>query len=112
MEFDFIKSDCPFDLELTEFHENLFYCYTEGIPYAILIGKTNDNTLPNIVTVLSRCEERTFKIGQKLKINPKKDPRQSISLGLIYSVKDTIIGGKKKRWLIGSENKAIWGIAE
>lgn len=112
MEFNFLEVEQPFNLELTEFHENNFYCFTEGIPYAILIGKTNNTSLPNIVTVLSRCEERNFTVGQNLRIVPEEDPRKNVNLNLIYSIKDTIISGKKKSWLIGAENKAIWGIAK
>jgi len=84
MEFKFLEIAQPFDLELTEFHENNFHCFTEGIPYAILIGKTNNTSLTNIVTILSRCEERTFKVGQNLRVAPKEDPRNNVSLNLLF----------------------------
>ena len=112
MRFEFITSDKPFELELTEFHPNHFTCFTEGIPYAILIGKTKSENLPEKITVLSYCEDRTFEIGKTLKILPIDDPTKKVSLNPIYLLKDTIIERKKQKWLIGSEYKTIWARPE
>jgi hypothetical protein len=112
MQFEFITSDKPFELELTEFHPNKFTCFTEGLPYAILIGKTKSKNLPENITVLSYCEDRTFEPGITLTIVPADNPTKRTDLGPIYLVKDTIISEKKQRWLIGSENKTIWARPE
>jgi len=96
-------------MELVQFQKNTFYCGTEGLPYALLIGKTNSNDLPKNITVLSYCDDRIFNVGDKLNIEPTKNPTKSTSLNPIYFVKDTIIDGNKINWLIGSEYKTIWG---
>jgi len=110
LRFEFIETKKEFELELTYFQKNLAYCYTEGIPYALLIGKTKDNSLPSTVSVLSKCDNNDYKIGTKFIIAPIENPEKSISLHPIYLVKDTIINKIKYRKVIGSENKAVWGI--
>ena len=96
-------------MELVKFVRNTAYCGTEGLPYALLIGKTKSELLPKSITILSYCDDRIFKIGEKLKIEPTENPTEKTTMNPIYFVKDTIINGNKSRWVIGSEYKAIWG---
>lgn len=112
--FDFITPKTEFDLTITEFYENKTSCATEVIPYALIIGITSEKNLPKKVSVLSVCEERIFKLGQKIKIIPESEP--SLLSGknplypLYFVVVDTIVNGKNKTdWIVGSENKAVWG---
>jgi len=108
--FDYLNVKKEFEMKLSEFYPNTAYCGTEGLPYALLIGKPTENTLPKRISVLSYCDNRIFKIGEILKIKPTENPTKKTTMNPIYLVKDTIINGIKKRWLLGSENKVIWGI--
>ena len=108
-EFDYIKLKSDFEMELIKFQRNLAHCGTEGLPYALLIGKTDSEFLPKKMTVLSYCDDRIFKVGDKLKIELTDNPTKRTSLNPIYFVKDTIISGIERRWIIGSENKTVWG---
>jgi hypothetical protein len=110
LKFEFIEINDEFKMELTEFHPNISYCYTEGVPYALLIGKPLNSQLPKKISVLSYCEDRVYDVGKLLTITPTKKPKIAQSMSLIYLAKDTIINGEKKHWLLGSENKTIWGI--
>ena len=112
--FDFIEPNQVFDLTITEFYENTTSCSTETIPYALLIGITSDKTLPKKVSVLSVCEERIFKPGEKVIITPEPEPSLLTSRNplnpMYFVITDTIVNGKMlSEWIIGSENKAIWG---
>ena len=108
-EFEYFNTDESFELELVEFYRNSASCGTEGLPYALLIGKTKTESLPEKISVLSYCDDRIFKIGDKLEIEPTENPTKKTTMNPIYFVKDTIINGNKNRWIIGSEYKAIWG---
>ena len=107
--FEYLKVKDSFEMELVEFFQNTADCGNEGLPYALLIGKTKSELLPENITVLSYCDDRIFKIGEKLKIEPTENPIEKTTMNPIYFVKDTIINGNKNRWVIGSEYKAIWG---
>jgi hypothetical protein len=108
--FEYLNIKQSFDMKLVDFFQNTAHCGTEGLPYALLIGKTESEFVPENITVLSYCDNRIFKVGEKLKIEPTENPTEKTTMNLIYFVKDTIINGNKNRWLIGSEYKAIWGI--
>jgi len=107
--FDFIQLDTAFEIKLIEFHPSLLECNAQGITYAILIGEITSGSLPSKVSVLSYCDDRKFDIGSTLMIKPTSNPEETTSLNIIYSTKDTIVNGQKSRWLVGSENQAIWG---
>jgi len=107
--FEYLKVKDSFEMELVEFVRNTAHCGTKGLPYALLIGKTKSEFLPESITVLSYCDDRVFKIGEKLKIEPTENPTKKTTMSPIYFVKDTIINGNKSRWIIGSEFKAVWG---
>jgi len=112
--FDFIEPQNEFELTITDFYENRTSCATETVPYALIIGTTTDKDLPKKVSVLSYCEEEVFKPGQKVIIIPEVEPSLLTSrnpLNLTYFVvMDTIVKGEMlSEWIIGSENKAIWG---
>ena len=107
--FEYLSVKNSFEMELVDFFQNTGACGTEGLPYALLIGKTKSELLPDNITVLSYCDDRIFKIGEKLKIEPTENPTEKTTMNPIYFVKDTIINGNKSRWVIGSEYKAIWG---
>ena len=108
-EFDYFSRKDNFEMELVKFQRNTASCGTEGLPYALLIGKTNSESLPEIVTVLSYCDDRIFNVGDRLRVEPTENPTKSTSMNPIYFVKDTMINGNKSRWIIGSEYKTIWG---
>lgn len=112
--FDFIEPNQVFDLTITEFYENTTSCATETVPYALIIGITTDKNLPEKVSVLSYCEERIFNPGEKVKIVPEPEPLLLTSRNplnpLYFVVTDTVVKGEiLSEWIIGSENKAIWG---
>ncbi len=104
--FKFIKADMVFEINLIEFYQNTADCGTEGLPYALLIGETSSELLPDKISVLSYCDDRVFKVGEKLKIEPTRNPINETTLNPIYFVKDSVINGIDRRWLIGSEYKA------
>jgi hypothetical protein len=108
-EFDYFSRKDNFEMELVKFQRNTASCGTEGLPYALLIGKTNSESLPENVTVLSYCDDRIFNVGDRLRVEPTENPTKSTSMNPIYFVKDTMINGNKSRWIIGSEHKTIWG---
>jgi hypothetical protein len=108
--FDYLETNSKFEMELVDFQKNTAYCGTKGLPYALLIGKTNSELVPEYVTVLSYCDDRIFNIGDQLSIEPTENPTKRTTMNPIYFVKDTIINGNKSRWIIGSEYKAIWGL--
>jgi hypothetical protein len=88
------------------------YCYTEAIPYAILVGTTNNPSAPEIpktVTILAKCNNNSYSIGQNIKIIPIGDPTIGTDLRPLFVTTDTIIDKNKYHWLIGSEHPAIWG---
>lgn len=100
------------NLQITYFHKNVVYCFTEAIPYALIIGRTNNSAfsnIPKIITVLARCDNNTYTLGQNIKVLPLKDPTTVTTLRPLLIVKDTVINNQKHRWIIGSENPAIWG---
>jgi hypothetical protein len=110
--FNLSKTSETINLEVTYFVKNSTYCYTEAIPYALLVGKTNNpfsSNIPKIITVLARCDNNNYTIGQNLKVLPTEDPTISPTLRPLYITQDTIINKQKYHWLIGSENPAIWG---
>ena len=107
--FEYLNVKDSFEIELVEFFQNTADCGTEGLPYALLIGKTESEFVPKNITILSYCDDRIFKTGEKLKIEPTQNPTEKTTMNPIYFVKDTIINGYKSRWVIGSEYKAIWG---
>ncbi len=111
--FNLLKTNDTINLRVTFFVKNSAYCYNSaGIPYAILIGKTEniDNIdIPETITVLALCDNKNYIVGQNIKIAPLKDPTRGSGQGAIDVVKDTVINNEKYRWLVGSENPAIWG---
>jgi|GEM_PF-4567904 len=108
--FEYVEAENEFEMELTDFHQNTFYCYTEVVPYSLLIGKPNNPSLPEKISVLSYCDDRVFKVGDILTITPTEKPARLKSMGLVYFMKDTIIDGTKKYEKIGTEHKALWGV--
>ncbi|MNK21530.1 hypothetical protein D3C87_397890 [compost metagenome] len=108
--FEYIETKEEFEFELTEFYKNNAYCFTEGIPYALLIGKTKSTNLPSTISVLSQCDNNDYKIGSKFIIKPIENPEKRTTLHPIYFVKRTLVDNVKCSKVIGSENKAVWGI--
>ena len=99
------------NLHVTYFFRNTTLCYTEAIPYALLIGTTNNpanSKIPKLVTVLAKCDNNVYKIGQDIHVVSIMDPTQP-TLRPLFIQKDTMINGKESFWLIGCENPAIWG---
>ncbi len=110
--FIFLETKDTINLKVTFFIQNPVTCFTEAIPYALLIGQTDNPKSPNIpklITVLAKCDNNSYEIGQKIKVLPIKDPTINTTLRPLYIVKDTLIDNQKHRWLVGSENSAIWG---
>jgi hypothetical protein len=97
-------------LKLVRFYKNDAYCYTEAIPYALLIGlPINNQNIPDTISILARCDNNIYRIGDTLTIIPIDNPEMSISLHKVSIVKDTLLQGKKTKWSIGSEYLGIWG---
>ncbi len=107
--FEYLNVKDSFEMELVKFVRNTAHCGTEGLPYTLLIGKTNSEIVPENITVVSYCDDRVFNIGDKLNVEPTDNPTKKTTLNPIYFVKDTVINGNKGRWIIGSENKTVWG---
>jgi hypothetical protein len=110
--FTLFETKDTINLKVTYFIKNSVYCFTEAIPYALLIGQTDNppsSNVPKNITVLARCDNNTYTIGQRLKVLPIQDPTTQTTLRPLYVVKDTLINNQKERWLIGSENPTIWG---
>jgi len=99
-------------LQVIDFVRNRAYCYSSaGVPYALIIGKTNKRAydkLPEVVSVLVRCDNKAYAIGQTLDVIPIEDPTGT-NMKPIYITKDTVIGGRTVRRLSGAEYPAIWG---
>ena len=109
--FNYIKVEKNFEIEVVEFYRNTASCTTEGgRPYALLIGITNDDLLPDTVSVLSICDNRIFNVGSNVTIEPIENPLLNTSWSPIYFVKDTIINDLKMRWVVGAEYPSVWGI--
>ena len=110
--FNFFETKDTINLKVTYFVKNSTYCFTEAIPYALLIGQTSNSSISNIpktITVLAPCDNNTYNIGQYINVLPIQDPTKRTTLSPLYMTKDTTINGQKFYWLIGSENPAIWG---
>ena len=110
--FNLFDTKDTINLQVTYFVKNSAYCYTEAIPYALLIGQTNNSktsNIPKTITVLARCDNNTYALGQNLKILPMTDPTTETTLRPLYVTKDTTINNQTFHWLTGSENPAIWG---
>jgi hypothetical protein len=110
--FNVFDTKDTINLQVTYFVKNSAYCFTEAIPYALLIGQTDNSAssnIPHTITVLAWCDNNNYTVGQKLKVVPLEDPTTKTDLSPIYVVKDTIINNQIGRWLVGSEFPAIWG---
>jgi len=108
-QFQTINYEKPFKLTVDKFTKNDAYCFTEAIPYAVAIGKTNAQDLPKKLSVLLYCDNNLYHVGQILKIQPIIDPTKNTTLNPLYLVRDTLINGQKVKFLIGTENLVIWG---
>jgi hypothetical protein len=106
--FDFISVKDTFKLTITEFHKNDAYPYTEGLPYALLIGKTNKVDFPKQVSVLAIRDNNSYNSGDVVTIHPIEDLTKTSTLKPIYFVKDTVVGRLKCHAIIGTEYPAIW----
>jgi hypothetical protein len=112
MPFQFFTTKDTFNLKVTDFVRNTAYCYTEAIPYAILIGETegvHSIKLPNIITVLARCDNNMYSVGQRLRVAPAEDPTANTTLRPLYITRDTVLNGQNVRQLVGAEHPVIWG---
>ena len=110
--FNLFETKDTINLKVTDFVKNSVYCYTEAIPYAILIGQTSNSSssnIPKTITVLARCDNNNYNIGQNIKVLAIQDPTNQTTLRPLYLTKDTTINKQKYHWLIGSENLTIWG---
>lgn len=107
--FEFLNSNDTINLTVDKFVKNDAYCFTEGIPYALIIGTVENERLPKKISVLAQCDNSTYDIGQKLKILAIENPTIKTTLKPIYFVKDSLVGGQRYKFLIGSEYPGIWG---
>lgn len=77
----------------------------------MIIGKTTKRVgdkPPEVVSVLAKCDNKDYAIGQTLDVIPIENPTAT-NMKPIYITRDTVIGGQKVRHLSGSEYPAIWG---
>lgn len=110
--FNIFKTTDTINLQITYFAKNTVLCYTEAIPYALIIGQTNNPSardIPKTITVLAKCDNNSYTIGQDIKVVPTNDPTNETDLRPLYVTRDTAINKIKYHWLIGSEHPAIWG---
>ena len=77
------------------------------MPYALLIGETNSEFIPERVSVLSYCDDRILNIS---KTNEKPNEYNNYESNIFHKRHDNL--WKKRKWIISSENKAIWGNPE
>ncbi|WP_295676774.1 hypothetical protein [uncultured Mucilaginibacter sp.] len=110
-DFKFFTIKDTIQIIVKQFFKNDVFCYTKGIPYALIIGTvTNNNNYPREISVLAICDQNIYNVGDKLKISQSNDPRiGSSSLHPIIFTHDTIINKKRYLYLIGSESPAVWG---
>jgi hypothetical protein len=109
-DFTYFQTVDTIILKLVKFYENNAYCYTEGIPYALLIGTPlSDSTLPDTISVLAICDNKKYVIGDTLNILQINNPETTSSLHKITIIKDTLIQRDRYRWAIGSEYQGTWG---
>ncbi len=107
--FDYFDYKDTIRVNVVEFLPNTAYCYSEGIPYALIIGTTEQHTsLPKTISVLAKCDNNTYEVGKGLRIVAIADPTSS-TLKPIYFTKDTVIHNQTKKWIIGSQYPATWG---
>ena len=110
--FNLFYTKDTINLQVTYFEKNSVYCFTEAIPYALLIGQTNNrasSVIPKTITVLAKCDNNNYTIGQHIQVIAIEDPTTQTTLRPLYMMKDTLVNNRKYSWLIGSENPAIWG---
>jgi hypothetical protein len=108
-EFNLIDVDKAFLLTVDKFIKNDAYCFTEGIPYALVIGRPISSDLPAKMSILLKCDNNQYQAGQQLNIQPIGDPTKETTLKPIYIVGDTLINGQKTRFIVGTENPGVWG---
>jgi len=106
--FDFISVSDTFHLTITQFYKNTAHPYTEGLPYALLIGETNQSKLPKQISVLAIRDNHSYNLGDVVIVHPAENPLKASSLKPIYLVKDTVIGKLNCHAVIGTEYPAVW----
>lgn len=108
--FQFFKYKDTINLTVDKFVKNDAYCATEALPYALIIGTTNNQKdIPRKISVLAWCDNNSYTIGHTLRILPIEDPTTKTTLNPLYLVRDSVVNGQRHRFLIGSDNPAIWG---
>ena len=108
--FTFINLIEGFKIELIEFHPMTSLCHTYGgIPYSLLIGETTNSDLPKTLSVLSKCDSNIYEVGKYYSITPINNPLANSNMSYATLAKDTVIAGRRKAWLLGSEFPAVWG---
>jgi hypothetical protein len=111
MKFNLFTTTDTINLQVTDFVKNSTYCYTHAIPYAILIGQTSNahsSAVPKTITVLAKCDNNKYSIGQSVKVVAIEDPTTKTTLKPLYITRDTIINKTKYHLLVGAEYPAIW----
>lgn len=112
LDWQVINYNKTFKITVDKFVKSSGPCLSHGsISYALVVGRTENNDLPERLSVLLASDNNLYDIGQSLEIRPIDDPTKAHSLKPIYLVKDTLINGQKTRYIIGSENPRIWGMA-
>ncbi|MDC7999189.1 hypothetical protein [Gilvibacter sediminis] len=112
-QYGFVSVDQEFKIKLLNFYPSNTLCHTEGgIPYSLIIGETIDSDLPPKLSVLIKCSSESYQKGKEYSILPIVDPIAKTNRSYIFLLKDSIIGGENKLWLLGSEFPAIWGQVE
>jgi hypothetical protein len=110
-QFQFFKLKDTLQITVKEFIKNDATCFTEGIPYALIICDVNNNkNYPKVISVLAICDNHTYNKGDKLNIVQSYDARiGSSSLNPIYFTKDSTVNKKIFFYILGSEYPAVWG---
>jgi hypothetical protein len=108
-EFHFFRLKDTLKITVRKFIKNDLYCFTEAVPYALIIGAVNnDKNYPPIISVLAICDNNVYKIGDKLNIVQNDSPLIGSSLHPVDFIRDTIIDKKRFLCIEGGEYPALW----
>jgi hypothetical protein len=108
--FEIVYVEDTINLKVKYFIENTAHCSTEAIPYALIIGEMRDSLHnPMTISVIAKCDNEKYIVGQSLRVIQMEDPTKDTSLSPLYFVNDTVINKIVCRWIIGSEYPAVWG---
>lgn len=111
--FSYVKYNGSFKIEVNEFYPNPALC-GRLLTYALVIGKPLDHSLPKKISVLLRCDNGVYQVGDTLTITALNDSlAKNTSLNnTMYTVHHKKIKGIDHQRIIGDEYPAMWGVVQ